>query len=307
MIPTGSLTAYALEFKRSDGKMLYALWTARGSVKTAIKFPAGTKATHITTLGKEKDCTDSEISSPIPFYILADKKIESVQVEMQRTFSNEPGNIEKAVTVTPMDNAEDWTLVEGEDKRIIPPDYEQYLRRPGKFTVSNVKDEEKGNCIEVKLIPEGDCPALIKEYAFIRMNKPVEISGTPDTIGVWVKGNSSWGKIFLELEDADGDIWLSAGSGGYGCDTYDWPGLMTINYDGWNFLQMPLTSKSPVENHSPGDNEWQWQRERIGDGSLTYPVKVRGIGFLMSRKTLNILEMEDVKDLSIRFKDFSAY
>ena len=139
------------------------------------------------------------------------------------------------------------------------------------------------------------------------MKTPIEIAGTPDTIGVWVKGNSSWGKIFLELEDADGEVWLSAGSGGYGCDTYDWPGLMDLNYDGWHFLQMPLTAKSPVKNHSPGDNHWQWQRERTGDGKLTYPVKVRGVGFMLNRKSLNILEMEDVKDLSIRLKDFSAY
>lgn len=43
------------------------------------------------------------------------------------------------------------------------------------------------------------------------------------------------------------------------------------------------------------------------DGKLTYPVKVRGVGFMLNRKSLNILEMEDVKDLSIRLKDFSAY
>ena len=308
MIPTGSLTAYALEFKRAaDGRFIYALWTARGNVKGAITFPAGTKATHITTLGKEKVCSGTEVLGPVPFYIVADKKMESVQVEMQRTFANEPGDPARATVAAPMDNADIWTLVTGEDKRLLPAGDSKFLRRPGKFTVSTVKDDLKGDCIEVKLVPEGDCPALISEYGFLRMKTPVEIAGTPDTVGVWVKGNSSWGKIFLELEDADGDVWLSAGSGGYGCNTYDWPGLMDLNYDGWHFLQMPLTAKSPVKNHSPGDNHWQWQRERTGDGKLTYPVKVRGVGFMLNRKSLNILEMEDVKDLSIRLKDFSAY
>lgn len=308
MLPTGSQTAYVLEFKRSDGKMVYALWTARGSVRSAIKFSAGAKATHITQLGKERPCAETEILSPIPFYIVADKKMESVQVEMQRTFENEPsGDLSKAVVAAPMDKAEDWDFVAGEDKRIIPSGSANLLRKPGKFTISTVKDDAKGDCIEVKLVPEGESRPLVKEYGFIRLKKPVEIAGTPDTVGVWVKGNSSWGKIFLELEDADGEVWLSAGSGGYGCDTYDWPGLMSLNFDGWHFLQMPLTAKSPVENHSPGDNEWQWQRERTGDGKLTYPLKVRGVGFMMGRKVLNILEMEELKDLSFRLKDFSAY
>ena len=81
---------------------------------------------------------------------------------------------------------------------------------------------------------------------------------------------------------------------------------MGINFDGWHFLRFPLTKNSYVKNWGPGENEWQWQSHKTGDGRITYPVKVKGVGFALSRKTLNLRNMEDVKDLSIRLKDFSA-
>ena len=40
-VPTGSLTVYALEFDRADGRRAYALWTPRASVELALDFPAG--------------------------------------------------------------------------------------------------------------------------------------------------------------------------------------------------------------------------------------------------------------------------
>ena len=74
----------------------------------------------------------------------------------------------------------------GEDKRIHVPLNPTYLGafRPGKFEVSTVKDETMGSCIQVKLIPEGDCPELMREYGFLRLDKAIEIPGKPDTLGI---------------------------------------------------------------------------------------------------------------------------
>ncbi len=68
-----------------------------------------------------------------------------------------------------------------------------------------------------------------------------------------------------------------------------------------------MTAKSPVKVHSPGDNQWQWQCNVPGEKKLVYPVKIKSVGFTLRRKALKLVEMEDVKNLSIRFKDFSAY
>ena len=52
-------------------------------------------------------------------------------------------------------------------------------------------------------------------------------------IGVWVKGNSGWGEIMWEMQDAKGATYLSQGI------YMDWPGNISINFDGWNFLRLP--------------------------------------------------------------------
>lgn len=310
LVPTGTPTVYVLEFRRGN-EFVYACWTARGEVKTKVDF-GGAKVTLTGFYGRTSDLKSDEITiTQEPCYLVSGTRIKSASAALERSYPWEEYGMKNAKVACAMDKIDGWKLVTGEDRRILAPDDadELYLSslRPGKFNFTQVKDDRKGDCLEVTLIPEGDCPALMREYGFIRMDKPAPIEGTPSTLGVWVKGNSSWGKLFYEIEDADGEVWISAGTGGYGCPVYDWCEQMGINFDGWHFVQFPLTGASPVKIHSPGDNQWQWQSERTGDGRITFPVKVRGIGFALARKTLNLTKMEDVKNLSVRFKDFSAY
>lgn len=310
MIPTGTPTVYALEFKRGN-EFVYTLWTARGELPVKVTFDKGAKVKQIALYGAESNVSsDSVTVSEEPIYLISDKVMKSAEAAMQRTYPFEKEETaEKAVVVCGMDKIDDWTLVEGEDKRIYSPLDPPHLAlfQPGKFTVEQAKDAEKGNYMKVTLKKEGEVNEFYREYGFVRLKKPVEVAGQPDSLGLWVKGNSSWGKIYFEIEDADGETWISAGTGGYGCEVYDWPEKMGINFDGWCFLQFPLSPKSPVKNYSPGENHWQWQSHKGGDGKITYPIKVKGVGFALARKTLNLLEMVDIKDLSIGLKDFSAF
>jgi len=309
LIPTGSPTVYFLELQRG-GEYVYAGWTARGVVNMNADF-GNAKVRCVDFFGRKSELKTQTVSlSEEPCYFISDTPVKSASAAMSRAYPREqyPG-MDKMRVVSAMDNPDGWTLAEGEDSRLKVPIDEVYLSamRPGKFRLSGVQDEEKGKCLEVSLIPEGECPALMREYGFIRLNKPAPIAENANTVGLWVKGNSCWGKIFFELEDADGEIWLSAGTGGYGCPVYDWEEKTGISFDGWHFIQFPVTAASPVKIHSPGDNQWQWQSEHNGDGQITCPLKLRGIGFALSRKTLNLVEMEPVKNLSVRFSGFSAY
>ena len=310
MIPTGTPTVYVLEFKRGN-EFVYAMWTVRGELPVKVAFENGAKIRKIAFYGAESQMTaDSVTVSEEPVYLVSDKVIRTAEAAMQRTYPLEKmDGAEHAVVVTGVDKADDWTLITGEDKRLHAPHDQLYLTtvKPGQFTMEQAKDAEKGDHIRITLKKEGDLNQFYREYGMIRLKQPVSVPGTPNTLGLWVKGNSSWGKIYFEIEDADGETWISAGTGGYGCYVYDWPEKMGINFDGWCFLQFPLTAKSPVKIHSPGENEWQWQSHKGGDGKITYPIKVKGIAFLLARKTLNLTEMVDVKDLSIGLKDFSAY
>lgn len=307
MIPTGSNTVYMEEFKRGN-EFIYALWTARGVTDCELTFASPGAIVKTDLYGRTSNLNGASVRLEVseePVYLTGGSAAVKCAASLRRRYPWEtpekPGVVAASVTAS-----EGWKLVLGEEPRLKFPFGLNSADRPGKYTLQSVRDDEKGECLEVTLVPEGELSPLWREYAFLRLPEAKPIAGTPDTLGLWVKGNSGWGKIYFEIEDADGETWITAGTGGYGCAVYDWPEQMGVNFDSWHYLRFPLTANSPVKVASPGENQWQWQCDRKGDGKLTFPVKLKGIGFSTYRKVLNILEMEDVKDLSLRFRDFTA-
>jgi hypothetical protein len=314
-IPTGSLTVYALEFTR-ENDFIYAFWTARGEVDTMLELERDATVTHTEMLGHSSPLTSAAGKLTIrvgegAVYLTSPVALKSVATLGERSFPREqPPAGANIVVAVKMDKLEDWTLDMSVDPRIgVPakaPVNNTSFRRPGKFTLRQVTDDRMGDCLELELIKEGECPALMQEYTFLKLVKPVELPGAPATLGLRVNGNSSWGKIFWEIEDAEGEKWLSAGTGGYGCDTYDWPQQAGINFDGWHFVQFPITGASPITVQSPGQDGYQWQHDGTGNRKIDYPIKVTGFAVSMPRQTLNLLEMQEVNPV-LRFKELSAY
>jgi hypothetical protein len=192
-----------------------------------------------------------------------------------------------------MDDAAQWTLGPAE------PKLETTERRHGRFTFKSVHDTEKGACLELELKHEGEIPDIVGEYASLRLKEPVPISGKPDTVGVWVKGDSSWGRIFWELEDANGERWISAG----GYDGGDWGNQSAIDFEGWGYVTFPLTNTSPVSHLEPGFGAGQWRGST--DGRLDYPLKLSGLFVETHRRSLNLTDMSPVKG-KIRLKEAGA-
>ena len=315
MLPTGSLTVYALEFKR-DKEFIYAFWTARGEADATLDLEKDVTVRFTEMLGKSSELKSAGGKLKVrvgegAVYLTSPVALKAVAALGERSFPREQPPAGAAVVVaSKMDALADWKIDMSVDPRIdVPvkaPVRNESFRRPGVYQLSAVKDEQKGDCLELTLVKTNDCPALMQEYTFLKLAKPAELPGTPSTIGLWVKGNSSWGKVFWEIEDAEGERWLSAGTGGYGCDVYDWPERAGINFDGWNFLQFPITSKSPVKISCPGQDGWQWQHNGTGNRRIDYPIKVTGVAVSMPRQTLNLLEMAPV-ETTIRLAGLSAY
>ncbi len=115
-----------------------------------------------------------------------------------------------------------------------------------------------------------------------------------------MKGNSGWGQVFWELEDADGKKLVSSGLGPHG-NVMDYEGRISINFDGWAFLSMPVTKRSPIRDLSTGDiaNIWSGMR------SPKQPVKLRGIVFCAPAHPLYITDYRTCRQ-SIRVKDVSV-
>ena len=300
-VETGSLTVYALEFKAKDGKWIYAIWDSRGETTAMINWKDGAKKYELVSLlgAREISSAKDVAISDEPCYIISSEQIASFTAAMSRTFKNERradfarlerGEPQRTV-VEAFDSADGIDLCFDEEVR-IDPKFDSAPFRPGKFAAKTVTDEERGACIELEHLSQEDCPEIMQEYVFLKLKEPKTIEKSFNTLGIWAKGNSNWGKVSFELTDAEGEKWYTSGIGGVGCYVYDWPAKLAFNYDGWNFLQVPVTDKSDVVIMGPGMNEWLWTRDGSGDGRINWPVKVSAIGVSQYGRTLDLLEMK---------------
>ena len=302
-VPTGSLTVYALEFAK-DGGFVYALWSARGEV--AVTGGAGAL---VGMTGRELGSVAAKDAVTVgeePCYILASGKTDSFAAAQSRTYPRErfPA-MAKAVVAASADDIAKVELRCVKEPR-IEKGYDSGPVRVGRFEMTAVDDAEKGACVELRHVSKPACPEIMTEYATLVFKDAKPIEGSFSTLGVWVKGDSNWGKAYLEFEDAEGETWFSAGMGGVGCESYDWCARMSLNFDGWNFLQLPLTSLSPVKIPSPGDDEWQWTRDGSGNGQIDFPIKVKSVTIGQMGRTLDLLEMKSGGD-SVRIKSVEIW
>jgi hypothetical protein len=288
---TGSSSVYALEFERGNER-IYAVWTPRGQCEMEFEFNADTDVANVSFYGQPSSLKTNGkrlkvTASPAVHYLVS--PVAAVRASAgRRSFDLPPVNTD---VVARMDDVSRWQL-DPTDAPITEP-----TRKPGKFELRQVKDAEKGECLELALNHEGVVPAVVGEYTALRLKEPVPIPGQPHSVGLWVKGDSSWGRVFWEITDAKGERWRS--SGGY--DGGDWASHSSMDFDGWCFLSFPLTNGSHLMHVEPSPGLGQWQRQG-GDGKLDYPLKFTGLFIETHRQSLNLTKMSPVK-CTIRLKD----
>jgi hypothetical protein len=294
-MPTGSSSAHAVEFARGQ-EHIYALWTPRGRCDMEFEFPSETAVTQVEFYGKQRPLKTNSRR----FTITADSAVSYVISPLaatrvtagRRAFPNHQPPAGSSV-ISKMDDFAQWQLAPAEQTLTTP------LRRPGKFELRQVNDPERGACLELELQREGEVPAVVGEYTALRLKQPLPIPGRPHTVGVWVKGDSSWGRVFWELEDANGERWRSSKDS----DGGDWGNQAALDFDGWCFVTFPLTRGSPALQIEPGAGLGQWQGNL--DNQLDYPLKLVGLVVQTHRQSLGLTRMQPVKG-TIRLKDVST-
>ena len=294
-IPTGSTSVYALEFKRADGKHVYAMWTARGWAKLGLEPAADAEVTLVSLYGVEEKGSTSEAEKRVeaecgtgPVYAVSSVPVRSITL-LARQYAGPP---ESFKVVNRMDRIEDWSHV-ADDASLVSKQFRRLpIRQLGDFVFSRVQDDEKGECLQLKLNKKGDVPEIVSEYTTLRLKEPVAVAGRPDTIGVWVKGDSGWGKIIFEIQDANGTRWRTEGA------YHDWPGRLAINGDGWMFVSFPIDGSSTEKIRSAG-------RRWTGGSEIKFPIQVVGMSVVVNRTALDLTEMKDVK-AELRFRDLGV-
>ncbi|NLX97117.1 MAG: hypothetical protein GXY83_13165 [Rhodopirellula sp.] len=296
-VPTGSLTVYALEFDRADGRHAYALWTPRAEAELALEFPAdavleqtdfyGAVSTPAAPSGKL-----AVVAGSAPQYLVSTRPLATARVVRQIT-ETAPAGFQVA---DKLDDASAWTL--SKDESLTKTSGELPRHIPGEFSLRQVEDDERARCLELELHGNSALSDLIGEYAVIDAAGPAVIPGEPHTLGVWVKGNSSWGKVVFEFDDAAGNVWRTHGN-----EWHDWPGELSINFDGWHLIQFPIDKQSPVIYSSPGG---RCQRVKGSGRSVTYPIRLTRFYVVINRKALDPTEMQPVRTV-IRMNDAGGY
>ncbi len=224
----------------------------------------------------------------------------------QRTYPEDQPPAAFAVA-NAMDKPAQWQLASGTDP-LLEQTTAAHLpfRTAGQFSLRGVKDAEKGSCLEVELTPRRDLPTpLLSEYGVLRLKQPVTLPGRPTTLGVWVKGNSGWGQVYWEIEDAAGVRRVSCGTVVHDADVFDYDGRVSVDFDGWAFLSFPITDASPIPDLSTGAVGNLWEATDRSK-AVTYPIKLTGVAFSLPQQALHLTEMTPVRQV-LRFRDVGAY
>lgn len=310
-VPTGSFSVYALEFKRPGNKRVYAIWTGRGTAELSLRFAANSRYDVTDLYGRSRTGSTfwrrkrlALTAGTAVQYLTADEPLETITCG-RRDYPEDlpPANLR---VVAPMDAVADWQLVPGSDPFLEETTRTELpYRTAGNFELRQVRDDEKGPCLEVSLTANTNLPALMNEYTLLRLREPVKVEGEPTTLGLWVKGNSGWGEVYWEIEDANGVRRLSCGTTVHGTSCFDYDArLATVNFDGWNFLRMPITERSPVRELSTGGVGNLWQKAK--ESAVAYPVKVTGVAVSLPPRALYLTEMQPVRQV-LRLKALSVY
>jgi len=297
---TGSTTVFALEFERADGNIAYALWTARGKAVMRFHFTKNIALRCFGFFGEISKTSTSLLDKSFdvncntsPVYVLSPQKCEAIEI-IDRQFENPPDSFR---VVNRMDDIKQWLLEEGDESLKNPTPRGLPIRVPGRFALTEVVDTEKDRCLQLKLIREASVPDIVGEYTRLRLRTAVPVSAKPTEIGLWVKGDSGWGKIIFEIVDSTGALWRTEGM------WHDWPGDLLICHDGWRFMSFPIDGSSHVRNISVGAR-WT-SKSPAKRSSIQFPIKLVGLSVVMNRKALDLSEMKEVEGI-LRLRDFGV-
>ncbi len=299
-VPTGSSTVYALELRRADGNFVYALWTVRGEAGLRLQFEERAEVDLIGCYGRQRQTSTSLLrkrlaldASTAPNYIVSPKQLRSVEI-ISRSFKAAPRSFRLA---SRMDNVEEWRLQEADMSLSNPNARGLPIRVVGDISLTQIKDKEKGQCLQLRLNRNRPLPDIVSEYAVMKLRRPEPIPGKPARIGLRVKGDSGWGKIVFEIQDATGALWRTEGA------YHDWPGELSIAHDGWRYVDFPIDGSSVERNISAG-RRWNTNSPRK-DARIEFPIKIAGLYVVMNRKALDLAEMKEVKGV-LRFRDIGT-
>jgi hypothetical protein len=171
--------------------------------------------------------------------------------------------------------ADRWTFDTTADEAYASNHFAMY-RMPAPNLLAEFGQGEKGHAdaVAITLPLEPHDRPLATRYGQLKLRQPVTIPGKASALGLWVKGNSSWGRVVYECRDANGEVWTSVGTrDDWNCD--DPHAWSYVSFEGWRYVRFPLPGNQPWDSNRDPDTTW-WG-SRGGDGIVDLPLTLEKI------------------------------
>jgi hypothetical protein len=275
-IDTGIPTTYCMAFQRSkDKSKVFALWRIRGQVEARIK-GRGIEVVITDTMGNVsnrpvKDGTVAVTIGPSPVWLTGMEQIDGFEWG-KPVYETAPAKVTRPLAEMTENN---WVYDGAEDKTY---DHNHFAIR--RIPDPNLKadfgkgEEGYADAMAITLPVEPSNRPLATRYGSLKLKKPVEIPGKARALGIWIKGNASWGRVIYQLRDAKGQLWTSIGTkDDWNCDdAHCWS---YVNFEGWRYVRFPLPGNHPYD--AARELETTWWGSAGGDGIVELPLKLEKI------------------------------
>jgi len=293
-LPTGSLSTFCLGFTRKfDNQAILALWTIHGKRMCSLSLDKDTKAKATDQWGRSRSVESKGQKLTI--------EVGSSPVWLEGIKTANITRVEAGPAIHADAPAEGYSILEEFDAPWSPvqePDkgYEENCfdlpKFKGEMTASIVESTApplgKGGAVRGGRSEKGDAPPVTqvgkaieialkkpeKErklapwYAAFAPPKPIQMPGRPTKLGLYVNGNSGWGRVIPQLTDAKGEIWTFIGpKDAWNAD--DIRSQSSVNFDGWRYMELELPNNLPNGWNGPALAFWKNEK---GDRIVDYPL-----------------------------------
>ena len=324
--PLGSPSLYGVEFIRPDGSQVFVLWTLHGRRPVTLSLDSSGPWKLLDDQANETvpDVAKGKLQVTLtssPVYLIGKGRLTGVFAGPP-IYDDKPDG--KTSTLSSLDGLKDWVVETGRS-----PELEFYNfmtpRRKGEFTFQSVPTFEGRSgslCVAPQPITRGK--DTMPMYAVLAHKTGIPVPGIPTEIGLWINGNSGWGRVIFELTDASRQRWISIGAqskidpgtilpkdvlarfrspGVSDWNTEDAWASSRINFDGWRYVAFPLPGNYPGEHYGwPANSQWRWDK----DGVVHYPFTLRRLVVELNEKVLHLRTFAPVPRPEIYLKDLIA-
>lgn len=302
-LDTGSRSTFCIRFKDTD-RLVYAVWTIHGTRPLELSFDRKAQVESIDMQGNatplkwlnERGATVILSSSP-QWIVVRGGSITSAAAGGP-SYTDAPRPLNRVID--PLDGGFSYDSARYER---FESNHWDMPREAGEMKHAFVNDgQRRSKVLRVELQnPKLDKP-MVGFYGLFKPPKPIELSGKPKALGVWVNGHSTWGRIIYELVDAKGEVWINNGTkdGWNDDDIHSWS---SVNHDGWRYMSFPLPGTAPGDNYREADTTW-WGSD--GDHIVDLPLKLTRIIIEMRPKMVYVNDVLPIGDPSLEMDDLTV-